>query len=88
MRRAVWAVYFHTRQTDDLSVQHCCCDPAWCKYKQAVRDGTVANYNQSGVILPAAVLDKVYPIFKDLARTELLKKCLGGHTQNANERPK
>eukprot|EP00745_Piridium_sociabile_P026529 TRINITY_DN42399_c0_g1_i2.p1 TRINITY_DN42399_c0_g1~~TRINITY_DN42399_c0_g1_i2.p1 ORF type:complete len:139 (-),score=27.29 TRINITY_DN42399_c0_g1_i2:131-547(-) len=30
-------------------------------------------------------MEVVKPIFKDLANTQLLKKCLEGYTQNANE---
>lgn len=28
---------------------------------------------------------EIKPVFKDLAKTELLRKCLRGYTQNANE---
>ena len=36
-------------------------------------------------ILPQAIMEEVRPIFKDLARTELLRKCERGYTQNSNE---
>ena len=35
--------------------------------------------------LPEAVMEEIRPIFKDLARTELLKKCEQGKPQKANE---
>ena len=30
-------------------------------------------------------MKEIKPVFKDLCATELLKRCLGAHTQNANE---
>ena len=59
-----------------------------------VTSGGVHTYKHRGMIgwklthkhnLPAAVMETIKPIFKDLANTELLKKCLQGCTQNANE---
>ncbi|GFU33288.1 uncharacterized protein TNCV_3768411 [Trichonephila clavipes] len=35
--------------------------------------------------LPVDVVEAMRPIFRDLANTELLKKCLHGGTQNPNE---
>jgi hypothetical protein len=35
--------------------------------------------------LPIAVMDTIKPIFKDLSDPTLLKRCLGGRTQNAND---
>jgi len=35
--------------------------------------------------LPQAIMEEVRPIFKDLARTELLRKCEQGYTQNSSE---
>ena len=35
--------------------------------------------------LPQAAREAIKPIFKDLAKTELLRKCLEGYNQNANE---
>jgi len=35
--------------------------------------------------LDATVAKYIFPIFEDLSRKDLLERCLGGHTQNANE---
>ena len=52
---------------------------SWCKSKLD-KD----NYkHRHGLPLP--VRDFIRPVFKDLADEELLKKCLHGKTQNANE---
>ena len=82
MREAVWAIYFHYRSTDDIPVHSFCGD--WCSYKQAVVAGNVDEYKHTRN-LPVPVMDAIKPVFKDLAKTELLKKCLEGYTQNANE---
>ena len=36
--------------------------------------------------LPPAVMDTLKPVIKELAKTDLLQKCLHGYTQNANQR--
>ena len=82
MGKAVWAIYFHYRSTNDNPVHSFCGD--WCSYKQAVVAGNVDEYKHTRN-LPVPVMDAIKPVFKDLTKTELLKKCLEGYTQNANE---
>ena len=48
------------------------------------RNFIIAEYKHKGN-LPEAVMEAIKPIYKDLAKTELLTKCLEGYTQNANE---
>ena len=52
---------------------------SWCKFKQ--NPETYRHKNG----LPAAVMKFVQPVFDSLADEQLLKKCLHGRTQNANE---
>eukprot|EP00745_Piridium_sociabile_P043372 TRINITY_DN88658_c0_g1_i4.p1 TRINITY_DN88658_c0_g1~~TRINITY_DN88658_c0_g1_i4.p1 ORF type:complete len:192 (-),score=30.36 TRINITY_DN88658_c0_g1_i4:167-742(-) len=47
----------------------------------AVMNSTYKHTNN----LPLAVMNRVKPIFKDLAHPDLLRKCVDGYTQNANE---
>lgn len=54
------------------------CTDSWCKYN-AKKD---YDHKHS---LPAAVIDAIKPIFRDLSQPELLQKCLHGKTQNPNE---
>lgn len=82
MREAVWAIYFHKGSTDEEPVHNFCL--SWCPYKKAEAAGTLDTYKHTNN-LPKAVMDEIKPIFKDLVKTELLKKCLDGYTQNANE---
>lgn len=35
--------------------------------------------------MPEAVMEELRPVFRDLANTKLLQKCMNGYTQNANE---
>ena len=82
MREAVWGIYFHKGSTDQNPAHHFCGQK--CPWKKAEADGTLASYKHTNNI-PQAVMEVVKPIFKDLANTQLLKKCLEGYTQNANE---
>lgn len=86
MRTAVWAVYFHTRSTDQEPLHSFCPKGpnSWCKYTQAVENGTVSSF-QHKTTIPAAVMDVIKPIFKALCHPDLLNRCLGSHTQNSNE---
>lgn len=81
MREAVWAVYFHKRSSDKNPMHHFCRD--WCPFLQAEKANKLHEYHHKG--LPECVMDAVKPIFKDLSNTELLRRCLDGYTQNANE---
>ena len=83
MRQAVWAIFYHYSSTD-ANPQHHFCKDSWCPFRKAVLDGTVDDYKHTS-FLPSAVCDKIKPIFKDLANTQLLRKCVEGYTQNANE---
>lgn len=84
MKRAVWAMYFHMCSTDD-EPQHGLCPPgeeSWCKFRKAEAKGDHYHHNHS---VPAAVMIAIKPVIRDLANTELLKKCTHGRTQNPNE---
>ena len=58
---------------------------SWCKYQKQKVAGEI-TYNPKNNI-QEAVGDEIKPIFpyEDLAADDLLKKCLHGQTQNANE---
>lgn len=84
MRRAIWAIYFHTLSTNETPNHGLCPAGAdsWCKYRKGLITGEKYNHSNS---LPTAIMDEIKPIFKDLAQQDLLKKCLHGRTQNPNE---
>lgn len=86
MRKAIWAIYYHKRSTDD-EVLHDFCpigSTSWCEYQRFKAEGKEGSYHHKNV-LPAAVMDCIKPIFKDLSHPDLLRRCLGGRTQNPNE---
>lgn len=81
MHRAVWATYFH-RLSSDEKPHHQLCPPApdtWCKYR---KDPTTYKHKKS---IPEAIMLEIKPVYRDLSKKDLLKKCLHGRTQNANE---
>ncbi|GFU89853.1 uncharacterized protein TNCV_4742941 [Trichonephila clavipes] len=86
MRKAVWAVYFHIRSSDEEPLHSFCpVGPnSWCKYQNQVVEGSVETFRHSNK-LPVAVMDAIKPVFNDLSQPKLLQKCLGGKTQNNNE---
>lgn len=62
------------------------------RYLNYIGDGDSKTYkaildlNPYGDDFPVTKSEKVIlPIFEDLSREDLLQRCLGGHTQNANE---
>ena len=81
MREAIWAIFFHKLSTDQ-NPRHSMCKDTWCKYLKAKKDNVKFTHKNS---LPAAVMDQIKPIFKDLTHPDLLNKCLEGYTKNANE---
>ncbi|GFW26174.1 uncharacterized protein TNCV_3396701 [Trichonephila clavipes] len=86
MRQAVWAVWAHTSSTDD-EPKHWFCPKgknSWCKYNVSVHNNTVNEFSHKN-ILPKAVSEVIKPVFKNLSHLKLLRRCLGGNTQNANE---
>ena len=76
-------MYFHYNATNEEPT-HNFCKVDLCPYKQAVAKGTVNDYKHTSC-LPKAVMNAIKPVFKDLASTQLLEKCLEGYTQKANE---
>lgn len=51
---------------------------------QAQSTGTVASYNHPSS-LDKNVVKNLIRIYENLSKDDLLSRCLGGHTQNANE---
>lgn len=83
MVSAVWSTYFHKRSTDDRPLHHLCPEgvDSWCKYNKALAQNEPYSHEVS---LPEAVLLAIQPTYQDLAKPDLLKKCLHGQTQNPN----
>lgn len=86
MKQAVWAVWFHKSSTDDNPMHSLCPKGAdsWCPYQKALHDNNLKMYKHKNN-LPVAVMEAIKPIFRDLCDPKLLKRCVGGFTQNPNE---
>ncbi|GFT76771.1 uncharacterized protein TNCV_2102541 [Trichonephila clavipes] len=76
-------VWGHSCSTDDEPI-FCPTNPnTWCKYNAAINNN-LQNYKHKPSVAKA-VRDVIKPVFADLSHPALLKKCLGGKTQNPNE---
>lgn len=84
MERAVWAIYYHRLSTDAEHHHGLCPDglDTWCGFKKAKLSKQEYKHKHS---LPVPVMSAIKPTFQFLANPDLLKKCLHGGTQNANE---
>ena len=83
-KRDIWTIYFHKLSTDE-NPQHDLYpkgSDSWFGFQKAVATGETYSHKH---MLPEAVLDVIKPIFRDLTDSQLLSKCLHGHTQNPNE---
>lgn len=86
IQQAVWAEFYHLSSTNKNPNHRLCPEPpdTWCKFKKALANNEVYDHDNHTHI-PKAVMDLIRPIFVDLAKDELLKRCLHGGTQNACE---
>jgi len=86
MKHDIWAEYFHL-MSDNENPQHGLCPEgidSWCKFRTA--EATAKGYDHTSHLhIAPAVMERIKPIFKDLADTNLLQRCVHGHTQNPNE---
>lgn len=84
MKKSIMAIYLHSISTNE-NPRHENCPEAkdsWCKYRRA--QSLNQEYEQPAP-LHKDVAKAILPIFEDLSKEDLLQRCLGGHTQNANE---
>lgn len=86
MKKAIMATYYHLISTNKKP-QHQFCPPgtdSWCTYRVTEATNTLKSYNHPEPLHPS-VQKAILPIYEDLSRDDLLERCLGGNTQNANE---
>ena len=85
MVRAVQAALQHNNSTDDQPRHNLCpTGPlSWCKYQKSKALGIEYHHTKSPI--PEAILMLMKPVYNRLGNPDLLKKCLKGYTQNANE---
>lgn len=92
MRRAVWATYFHMTSSDKHPGGHKMCPKgaeSWCFYNRAQALGEEPSSHDTrkntARNIPKELIGHIRQVFKDMSDPELLKRCLPGWTQNANE---
>lgn len=86
MKKAIMATYYHLISTDMVPQHHYCPLGAdsWCAYRVAEAQNAAQAYTHPPPLHPD-VKKHILPIYEDLSRDDLLQRCLGGYTQNANE---
>lgn len=87
MKKGILATYYHMTSTNE-NPNHEYCPPgtdSWCVWRKAEATGANPDHLQHPAPLHPDVQKHILPIYKDLSRNDLLERCLGGHTQNANE---
>ncbi|XP_071579129.1 uncharacterized protein [Temnothorax nylanderi] len=84
MEKAIMATYLHLCSTNENPRHENCPEGAdsWCKYRVAQALGT--HFNHPPPLHPD-IAKNILPIYENLSKKDLLERCLGGHTQNANE---
>ena len=90
MAKAIKATMYHCFSTNERPLHHLCPtgEGSWCFYNSAVaRNQTPADHTTSiHTPLNYNLLSKhLKPIYNRLSNPDLLRRCLLGATQNANE---
>ena len=85
MIKAVQATLLHCNSTDDKPRHHLCPDGvnSWCSWQKAKAKGEEYHHHKKPI--PEAIIQLLKPLYARLGNPELLKKCLHGYSQNANE---
>lgn len=86
MKNAIMATFDHLISTNEKPMHAKCPAGAqsWCKWQVEKAAGERKEFDHPAPLHPD-VQRHILPIFEDLSRYDLLERCLGGHTQNANE---
>lgn len=89
MKDAIYATLYHCKSTDDNPQHHYCpeSEESWCFYNRAVakREKPESHSNMLKTPIREEVAKKIMPLYNRLASDTLLKICVFGKTQNANE---
>ncbi|XP_071652404.1 uncharacterized protein [Temnothorax longispinosus] len=86
MKDAIWATFYHKCSTNE-EPRHDNCPQgpeSWCSWQQAKAAGTLQHYEHK-TPLHDDVIKAIRPIYENLSDDNLLERCVGGFTQNANE---
>ena len=87
MKKAIMATYNHIFSTKE-NPRHENCPigvDSWCKWQKAIALNQDPQDVDLAPLLGKDLKQHLLPIYEDLSKDDLLERCLGGHTQNANE---
>lgn len=87
MKKAIIATYNHIFSTKE-NPRHESCPigvDSWCKWQKAIALNQDPGNVDLAPLLGEEMKQHLLPIYEDLSKDDLLTRCLGGHTQNANE---
>jgi hypothetical protein len=84
MAKAIMTTFYHLCSTNEQPrhENYPSGPDSWCKYRVAQVSGT--NFDHPPALHPE-VAKHLLPIYEELSKKDLLERCLGGHTQNANK---
>jgi len=87
MKKEIMATYFHIFSTKEEPNHGNCPTGAesWCKWQKAIALKKDLKLEDLTPLLGDEMKQHLLPIYEDLSRDDLLQRCLGSHTQNANE---
>ncbi|XP_058810387.1 uncharacterized protein LOC131675426 [Phymastichus coffea] len=87
MKNAIMATLDHYCSTDELPRHDHCPEGAdsWCEWRKAEAANKLADFQHSPRVIDEEVEKHIRPVYENLSNDDLLTRCLGGHTQNANE---
>ncbi|GFU86936.1 uncharacterized protein TNCV_3442061 [Trichonephila clavipes] len=85
MQRAVIAAFYHccSGKSNPMHGQCPLGSESWCAYQRAQSAGKVFYDKTAGI--PKSIFNKIKPTYLQLCDQNLLRICLHGKTQNANE---
>ena len=85
MVRGVQASLLHSNSSDEHPRHQLCPtgETSWCKWQRAQAKGEPYEHKKKPI--PSAIVQLIKPIYARLGAPDLLKKCLHGYQQNANE---
>ena len=86
MQKAIGAIRYHSSESNNPEARHQFCPTgtdSWWRFQADAANGMSGFVGKPG--MPAYLREKLMPIFRDLSKPELLKKCTHGTAQNNNE---
>ncbi len=89
MRTTIWATLFHLMSTDQ-NPQHGRCPQgalSWCFYQKALANDLIPGFHKENISCPLSVevAEVVKVVYEKMSNPNLLKRIIGGLTQNCNE---